>query len=168
MTPMIVHVLSITFGTTSYVNETHQTVLPHPLRLKINAYYSTMILNANSSLNYVAIIGTSQLLTSRSRISSVFINERSHINILVCLNLHKTQKTTRTLYGNSTIIAHCCPGNITLYSQEQGLTNYASIILGIIGGFSSTSIIGNNGRPNWHNFGCSLHYFYCKRTQQSS
>ena len=37
--------------------------------------------------------------------------------------------------------------------SPQGLTNHASIILGIIGGFSSTSIIGNNRRPNWHNFG---------------
>ena len=30
--------------------------------------------------------------------------------------------------------------------------NYASIIFGIIGSFSSTSINGNNRRPNWHNF----------------
>ena len=35
----------------------------------------------------------------------------------------------------------------------QGLTNYVSIILGIIGGFSRTNIIGNNRTPNWHNFG---------------
>ena len=29
--------------------------------------------------------------------------------------------------------------------------NYASIIKGIIGGFSSTSMNGNNRRSNWHN-----------------
>ena len=43
--------------------------------------------------------------------------------------------------------------------------NYASINFGIIGGFSNTSIIGNNRGPNWHNLGCSVHYFYCEPTQ---
>ena len=46
------------------------------------------------------------------------------------------------------------PNNIINgFTKGYGLTNYTSIILGIINGFSSTSIVGNNGRPNWQNFG---------------